>query len=81
MNLNGAQENKKKFYRWKFSFCILRSSNVIQPGNFTSLNNDTARLVKKLKNLHKIRDRQIQEDASFTKLDGIKDTTNDSLST
>ena len=85
MNLNGVQQNKKKIYRWKFlflflfirkfSFFILRMLyNLVNSLHWTTL-------VKKLESLYKMRDRQIQEDASSTKLDGMKDATNDSLNT
>ena len=38
-------------------------------------------LVKKLESLYKARDRQIQEDVSFTKLEDTEDANNDTLST
>ena len=53
----------------------------LQPGNFTSLNNGTAMLVKNPKNLYKIGIGRLQENESCRKLDDIEDAINDSLRT
>ena len=75
------QENKRNIFRWNLSFCIFHSSNVLQPGNFTSLNNGTPMPVKNPKNLYKTGIGRLQENESFKKLDGIEDAINDSLRT
>ena len=50
MNLNGVKRKQKEHLQMKFYFCILHSSNILQPGNLASLNNSTVMSVKRLEN-------------------------------